>query len=188
MTILERIEKELVDKWQQRQDLLDGSKARLAREAEQARVQAEAREKLLPDVREREQDYNQRLVAWLDQGLDLFQEEKELRRDASSAYGRSRVLRVTGRFKALVKNEKERLMVWVRGPRNYGGQSRNRARQLRDFAKEQAKRAKSMVGGGGSRYQAEQRIAQAKAAADRIEGKTPDGDAMLITAEQARGV
>jgi len=188
-SILERIEKELVEKWQQRQDVIDWNKVQQAQDQEQARVKAEARDKLLPAVRKREQAYNDRVIAWLDEGLDLCAEERELRKDVALAYGRPRAFRLTARLQACVKSEKNRLRVFLRGPRNYGTMRKERARQLRSFGKEQARIARSMAGGDGSRYAAGQRIRETQAAADRWEGKPPaDENAMLVTAEQARSL
>ena len=58
------------------------------------------------------------------------------------------------------------------------------------LAREQAKTARDMQGGDGSKYQARERVAETEAAVDRLLGKTPKpkqakDDMFFVTPEQA---
>jgi len=171
-TILQDIEDRLVKLWESRQELVDGAEADRLQRAAQAEHEAEVRETLLPKDREVEADIASRYDQWLSDGLSMFSEVEACHASTRSHFGRPR-FRVPSRVRNIVQHETDRRRVWTRGPHDIEAAQAERARELRSLAKEQAKLAKSMRGGDGSKYAAQFRVQETEAAADRLEGKTP---------------
>jgi len=185
-TIIDKMNDELLRLWQSRQRVIEehGQEQRLL--AEQRALEDQAREQVLPGLRDQEQDWNQRYDAWLAGGLDLFSERDDLNTRIRLAYGRPRTVALVT-LRRQVKRELDRRRALSK-TRNREQARKEHARYLRDVAKEQAKGAKSMSGGDGSKYQAMERVKETEAAADRLLGKTPkqaDDNAMFIPPEVA---
>ena len=134
-TMLDRIEEQLVDLFQRRQDVLDVGRRQRERRAEQERHRAEVREKYLPKDRELEQDWQQAYEDWLSQGLDLFDQRQSLTASIRAHYGRPRTS-VHAELVKRVKAEFDRQQVLNRGPRDQTAARQEKRDHLRGVVKD----------------------------------------------------
>ena len=189
--MLPELERKLTELWEKRQRLLDAQEQERQRQARYTALADQARDELLPPLRDWEVDWDERFDAWLAEGLSLYDERSDKNVAIRRAYGRPRTY-ATNRLLASVKAEVQRRRALSgAGSRDHASYRKQRARDLRDLAKSMEKARKTMAGGGGSVDQARKRAEDARAAADALEGKTPqrqEPDGMFITPQQARSV
>jgi len=185
-TALEQVEETIVSLWNKRQSLVeDQEHERQAKSAHDAWLE-EVRVNV-PEWRDGQESVLQRYYEALGVILDLHAENQEystnLRR-AEVPVG-FQIPRTAVNF---ARRERDRIQVFLRGPRDRESANKQRADQLRAFAKEVEQSAR---GYARNKDVARQRAEDARAAADRLEGKTPkpkqEPDGMFITPEQALG-
>lgn len=193
MTALRDIEDKIRELWERRQAVLDQDEVERQRKADHAAA-VEAARPLLDEDRDAESAWFEQYDAWLADGLALFDEVSALRSDVLAHYGKPRA-RVPSRVRQTIVIEADRRRTRRRLASEDRAEAwkrlgRRRARELRALAKELDHARRTMAGGGGSTDQVRIRAEQARAAADVLEGKRPNGDGpdgMFVPPEVALG-
>jgi len=185
MSLLDRFEDQIVELLERRQKVIEAD--------EQERRQKSAHDAWLetfregvPEWREGQESVFQRYYEALGVILDLHEENQKYSTNLRRAEVpvRFQVPRSAVNF---ARRERDRLQVFLRGPRDRGSANKERAEYLRAYAKEVEKSARGYT---RNKDIARQRAEDARAAADRLEGKTPkpkQEDGMFIPPEVALG-
>jgi len=117
-TLLDRIEEQISELWQQRQNVLDVGQRQRELEAERAQLEAEVRAEHLPGDRQNEEEWQQAYEDWLRQGLDLFDDRASLNSSIRAHFGKPRTS-VHVDLPRRVRAELERQQVLGRPPEDY---------------------------------------------------------------------